>query len=151
MSINLFDAIVFVILVAFMLLSYVRGATRELLSLVGLVIGYWAGLKFHQDLGGMLEPIVQDLQLAELLSFVMILVAGYLVGAFVGGFREGRPRGLLNHLIGGGVGVLKGLVVSLALYWVVIAYVPPFQDELAASRSAPYLGLLLQYVTSLTL
>ena len=147
MSFNFFDLTLVVIIVAFAFFSYMRGALKELISLLGLAGGYWAATRYHNDLGKMLEPVVRDLSLAELLSFLMILALGYLVGTFAGGFGDfvrSKPPGFLSSIAGAAIGVLKGLVISLALVWLIDVYITAFQDEVAESSSAPYLARLLE-------
>jgi uncharacterized membrane protein required for colicin V production len=143
-----------VILAGFTLVSAVRGALKEALSLLGLAAGYWAGLRFHEEAGAAIAPIVQDQHLAELLAFLLLLAAGYLLGTFLGGATDNmasRSRGAFTVLMSGLIGMAKGLIVCLTLFWLVEAYIPPFQGELGASGSAPYLNWLLDWVQRMTL
>ena len=152
MSINFFDLVLIFICLAFALFSYMRGALKELASLIGLGAGYVAATRFHGEMGDMLVPIVRDEDLAYLLSYLMILALGYLVGSFVSGFGDlmrRTPPGLGNSFAGAFVGLLKGLVICMALVWVIDAYITPFQDEMAESSTAPYferiMDLLAEY------
>ena len=154
MGVNLFDVVFLVILVGFTLLGTVRGALKEGLSLIGLLLGYWAALSFHEEAGEALEPIVQDGDLARVLSFLLILGAGYLLGTFLGGATDNmatRSGGMGMALVAAAIGLLKGLIICMALLWVVNAFIPPFQDELWASAGAPYLESLLGWVEDVAL
>lgn len=149
MSVNLFDVIFCIVLLAFTLFSALRGAVRELLVLAGLVGGFLVATHYAKALAVQLNPLLRDQAAAELLAFVLLLVAGYLVGVFLASFgdlfRAGRP-GCLNHLAGGVLGFAKGITISLALYWAVIAYLPTFQDEMAGSVIGAWLGHLMAYL-----
>lgn len=146
LSANLFDLVLLVVLAAFALLSSMRGALKEFITLVGLAVGYWAGVRHFDTLGAAIEPIVQDASLAELLAFLILIALGYLVGTFLSGLsdlaRPGAPS-LPDRVIGTVVGLGKGVIICLALYWIIVAYITPFQDEVANSFSAPYLERLL--------
>ena len=154
MSVNLFDVVFLVILVGFTLLSTVRGALKEGLSLLGLAIGYWAALSFHEGAGEALTPVVQDGDLAVVLAFLLILGAGYLGGTFLGGATDNmatRSGGIGAALIAAAIGLVKGLIISMSLLWLVRTSIPPFQDELGASAVAPYLERVLGWVEGIAL
>lgn len=149
MSVNLFDVVFVIILLAFTLLSFLRGALRELLALLGLGGGFIVATQYAGPLARQLEPLLQDAAAAELLAFVLLMVLGYFVGVFLAGFsdmfRHG-PESTLSQVVGGAVGFVKGITISLALLWVVRRYVPAFQDELADSALGAWLGRLLDYL-----
>jgi membrane protein required for colicin V production len=146
LSINLFDVIFVVILISFTLLSYLRGVVKELIVLIGLAGGFVAATHYSKALAGQLNPLLQDPSAAELLAFVLLIVAGYLLGVFVAGFSDmfrRAPEGPLSQLAGGVVGFAKGVTICLALYWVIKVHIPAFQDELAGSVIGNWLGGLL--------
>ena len=148
MNFNLFDLVFLVILAGFGLIGTMRGVLKEALSLLGLAAGFWAGLRFHADAGSALVPIVRDDNLAELLAFLLMLAAGYLVGTFLGGMRDNaaRSRGTVDYAGSLVLGLLKGLVVCLSLYWVVDNYVPQFQGPLGDAMSAPRLEGIMDFL-----
>jgi uncharacterized membrane protein required for colicin V production len=148
LNFNLFDLVFLVILAGFGLIGTMRGVLKEALSLLGLAAGFWAGLRFHEDAGSALAPIVRDGKLAELLAFVLILTAGYLLGTFLGGMRDNtaRSRGMGDYAGSLVLGLLKGLVICLSLYWVVDNYVPQFQGSLSDAMSAPRLEGIMDFL-----
>lgn len=149
MSVNLFDVIFAIVVVAFTLLSLLRGVLRELLVLLGLVGGFLAGTHYARALAVQLNPLLQDRGAAELLAFVLLMVAGYLVGVFLASFSDLLRRdreGCVGHIAGGVLGFAKGVTISLALYWVVMTYIPSFQDEMAGSFIGALLGKLMAYL-----
>jgi membrane protein required for colicin V production len=154
LSINLFDVVLLVILVGFTLLGLVRGALKEGLSLLGLAVGYWAALSFHEDAGEALTPIVQDGDLAEVLAFLLILGAGYLGGTFLAGATDNmatRTGGPLAAVLAAVFGLGKGLIISISLIWLVNGYIAAFQDQLAGSSVALYLEQALGWVNDIAL
>ncbi len=150
MNLNIFDILFVALPVAFFLLGYVRGAWRELLSLAGVALGAVVAGRYHHMLATMLSALISDRDFASLLSFVLILLAGYLVGGFLGGIADQQTR---SHAPGGGERLLaalfggcKGGVLDLAVFWLVTAYIPAFQAELGGSRVAVAVGQLLGYL-----
>lgn len=149
MSVNLFDVVFGIVLLAFTALSLLRGVVRELLVLLGLAVGFLVATRYAEALAVQLNPLLQDQGAAQLLAFVLLMVAGYLVGVFLAGFGDlfRRTReGCLSHLAGGVLGFAKGVTISLALYWAVMAYIPAFQDEMAGSFIGGLLGRLMAYL-----
>jgi membrane protein required for colicin V production len=149
LSINLFDIVFVIILLAFTLLSFLRGAVKELLALLGLGGGFLAATHYAKPLAVQLQPLLADAGAAELLAFVLLMVLGYFVGVFLAGFSDmfrRTPESTLSQIVGGVVGFAKGVTISLALLWVVQVYIPAFQDEMADSAVGSWLGSLLAYL-----
>jgi len=145
LSQNLFDIVFIVILLAFTLFSYLRGATRELMTLVGLAGGFLAANWYAPALAERMSPFLPESNAAELLSFVLLMVAGYFIGVFLGGFGDTfrrQPEGDVSRLFASLIGFCKGIVVSLAMFWVVQTYLPSFQDEMGESWIGGRLGYL---------
>ncbi len=136
MNANVLDIVFVGLMASFGLLSVMRGAVRELLSLVGLIGGFILAHWFYVDLSTMMLPMLPDPALAELASFLAIFLVGYFLGIFLsglGGALRPHSHDLVNRGLGGLIGVAKGVVISLVLFWVINSYFPPFQDELRDS------------------
>lgn len=149
MSLNLFDIVFAIIILAFTMFSYLRGALRELLSLLGLAGGFLAATWYAPGLADQLQPFLPAGNAAELLSFVLIMVAGYFFGLFLGGFSDyfrRAPEGDLSRIIGGVIGFGKGATISLAVLWSVQTYLTTFQDEMVESWIGNVLVGLLDFL-----
>lgn len=150
LNVNVYDILFVALPVAFFLLGYVRGAWRELLSLAGVSVGAVLGARYHHELATQITRVFSDREFASLLAFVVILLAGYLVGGFLGSIADHQTR---THAPTGGerllaavFGGLKGVVLDLSIYWLVLSYIPPFQGELRDSRVADSVGQMLQFL-----
>ncbi len=151
---NVLDVVFVVLILSFTLLSVMRGAIKELLSLLGLIAGFLFANWFYKDLAGQVGGILPDPALAEVLSYLLILVVGYVGGMFLSGLGEAfRPyqSDLVNRSLGGVIGIIKGTTISLVLYWMIKSYIPPFQDELGESSLARELGRLFSFMEDLNL
>ena len=134
------------LILSFTLMSWIRGGLKEVLSLVGLGGGFLAAATFYPDLAAQLSAILPDQALGELLSFLMILILGYFGGTLLTGLIDSLGRHnsqTWNRVLGAGIGFCKGVLISMALFWVIDSYVPPFQDELAGSYVAEELARMI--------
>jgi len=153
-NINFFDAVFLGLLLIFFLLSYLRGMVKELFTLLGLVVGFMAGTWYAGALAVHLRPMLPDQEIADLLSFLLIMLGCYFMGIFLGGmsdfFRQ-EPMGPFSRMMGGIIGLAKGLVMSLTVYWVIVNYIPSFQNAMAESWMGARLGNLLLYLKQINL
>lgn len=148
MSINLFDAIFLIMALGFTVLSFMRGMLSEVLGLLGIALGFLAASWYAPNIAEIVRPLLPDAKTSELLAFILIMMAGYFLGRFLAGFGGlvmPTPKSFSGRVVGGVVGFGKGVVFSLALFWVVKSYIPPFQDELARSRIGGMLGEIIGY------
>ena len=124
------------------LLSFLRGLTRELISLAASVGGIIAALWFYNDVARWFEPYTKTVEVAQLAAFLSILVAAIVAGGIVSAIagRMVKAAGLrgADRLLGASFGLVKGLLLSLALVLALVAF-PPGREIAERSRLAPYL------------
>jgi uncharacterized membrane protein required for colicin V production len=151
LSINVFDVLFVAVPLVFFVLGFVRGPGRELFSLLGVAAGAVLAGHYHRPVADRLAGFLPDRDFAALAVFLLILLLGYLVGAFAGGFmdqrhQQGAPT-TGGRLLAGLFAGAKGIVLCWAVLWLVQAYVPPFRHELSQSRVAPTLEAGLAILT----
>ena len=152
MSDILFDAIFLILMLGFTILSFMRGMIKEVLGLLGIALGFLAANWYAPNLAEIVRPLLPFDKTPELLSFFLIMMAGYFVGRFLSGFGGlimPFTKSLSGRVIGGVIGFGKGLVFSLAVFWVVRYYIEPFQDELNLSNIGKVLGEIIDYFQQL--
>ncbi|MCU1237960.1 MAG: Colicin production protein, partial [Candidatus Solibacter sp.] len=94
--------------------------------------------------GGMLKPYISSPVVANACGFAIvfcgILLAGAVVSYIVGKFLNATGLSLVDHALGGGLGLLRGLVYSIAIIMGAMAFSrgtkPP--EAIVDSRLAPY-------------
>ena len=144
---NLFDIVFLGLLIIFFLLSYMRGMVQEIFTLLGLVGGFLVANWFAGTIAQYLSPLIPDAQIAGLIAYGLIILLGYYVAVFLGGvsdFYRNEAESGLHRLIGGVIGILKGLILSLALYWVVLNYIPAFHPDLKRSWMGDFMATLIR-------
>lgn len=134
------DAVLAVILVVSILVGLWRGLVFELMALVGWVVAYvlaqayspWAAARWA--IGG--EGTALNQGIAFALTFVGVLIAWALLARLVRLLVRATPLTLLDRLLGALFGVLRGLLLLLAIATVValtpVAKSPDWQASLGA-------------------
>ncbi|MCP4713961.1 MAG: CvpA family protein [Deltaproteobacteria bacterium] len=129
---NAFDWIIIAIIGFFAVKSLLRGATREIFSLLALVLAsILAGRYYAFPVPFLKQYIPSDNGLA-ILSFVIVFAGVYfcitLIGWLLSRFLKFIRLGLLDKTAGACVGVCKAYVVACCLVCVVVLL--PSQREL---------------------
>lgn len=145
------DLVLLGMLAASVLLGLWRGLVYELLSILGWVAAYlgaplaapWIVPWLPQERLG--EPLSQALALV--IGFVAILVVWGLAARLLQFLIHATPLNLIDRLLGGGFGVLRGLLLCL-LATVLVSMTPavrsaPWQQ----SQLAPWLDASLQWIS----
>jgi len=154
--VNWLDAIIILILAWFTLTSLRAGFLRELLSLLGLLVGIYLAGRHYGVVAEFLFPrYVRALNLAKVLGFLGIMAATWAVASFLAlAAHKGADILLLgwaDHLAGMVFGFLKGaLLVEGTLIFLARFPIPELQGVLRVSslatlflRCAPVLSKLL--------
>ena len=151
---NILDWIIIVISAFFVIKALRKGFLRELGSLVGLVVAIWGGFYFYQTLADFLRRVVgkQDFWW-ETLSFIICFAIIYFiiitVAARLSKVLYPSAMSGLNRLLGGLVGLVKGLILCFIIINLIMMMQPAAnsfsQDQLIPddlvgnSYLAPYI------------
>jgi len=146
--VNWLDIVLVVVLAFSTLQSLRKGFSREIVglaaSLAALVLGMW----FYGMAGSFIAPYVSSARTANLLGFVLVVVAVLLLGSLVGWIvsRFLRTIGLsfFDRLLGAAFGLLRGLLITIAVLTAVMAFGPrtvndPAPEAVVHSKIAPYI------------
>jgi membrane protein required for colicin V production len=118
-----FDFVVVAIVVLSALFGYARGFVRVIVSLLALVFAAILAIQLAVPIGAMLPDFGETPAMRYIAAFALIAIVVLIVGALLGSllFRLVRAIGLgfLDRLLGGVVGVARGVV--LVVIGVVIA------------------------------
>lgn len=121
-----------------------KGLARSLIGLAAVVAGLLCGLWFYGMVGSLFYEYLNSRRLAHLVGFLSILIGVVLVGmllaALAARLLKWARLSWLDHLMGGGFGLLRGAVVAAALLVAIMAFAPkPPPRSVANSRLAPHL------------
>ncbi len=142
---NWLDAVLIFILAASIFTSFRKGLSRELIGLVAVVLALLLGIWFYGLAGSFLIPYLSSRGLANLAGFFIVsfgvMLLGSLISHVVGRFLRVTGLRFVDHALGAGFGVLRGLLVAVALVTGIMAFStdadhPP--QAVVNSRVAPY-------------
>ena len=132
-----------------------RGFTREIIGLVASVLALALGMWFYGTAGYYLLPYASSRTMANAGGFVVVFCGVLLVGALVsyvaGRFVRVTGLSIVDHLLGAGFGLLRGLLFAIAIIMGVMAFSrgdkPP--EAIVNSRMAPYVVDAARVVVSM--
>lgn len=144
-GLNLVDLAIAVLGAFFLLRALLRGFVREVLGLLGLVAAVLLSAAFYQPLGGFLERVAgmpgsywYAVAFASIL--VVVFVAFTYLGLGLARLIHAGPFSLLDRLLGGAVGLAKGLLVCYLLLNLLLFLTPLATPEAVRNSTlAPHL------------
>jgi len=141
---NWLDFVLAIILVASGVAGFRRGFSRQIIGLISGVLALLLGIWFYGSVGFYLMPYASSRTLANAGGFAVVfcgvLLLGTLVSFVVGRFLRVTGLSIVDHFLGAGFGLLRGLLFAIAIVMGVMAFSrgdkPP--DTIVNSRIAPY-------------
>jgi membrane protein required for colicin V production len=153
-AMNSIDIIIIVVALLFGGLGLYWGFIRQILALVGLIAGVVFASRFGGAAADALSSFVSNEMLAGMLGFVIVLVAisgaASLLASLLQRFAGLLFLGPLDHLIGGLLGLLQGLLACTV--FVLLGATFPlslWMPAVAESRLAPTLVRLFSFLIPL--
>jgi membrane protein required for colicin V production len=141
---NWLDVALLLILVGSVVTSFSTGLAREVVGLVSMVAALLLAIWFYGTAGSFLQPYVSSPGVANFCGFLMVFCGVLILGAIVGRVlrRMMRVVGLsfVDRLLGAGFGMVRGLLISIAVVLALLAFTPGKSPPNAVvhSRVAPY-------------
>ena len=126
---TLFDLIVLVLLGVSALVGFVRGATRELITVIAFIVAALAAvflLRFTGPIArGAIDPNWAGNAAAILIVFLAVYILLRVAGAAITSASPDRGAGHVDRIAGIGVGLLRALVLIGVFHLVFHAATPP--------------------------
>ncbi|WP_161630028.1 CvpA family protein [Desulfogranum mediterraneum] len=142
---SLFDIFVVLILLFFLIRGLWIGCVRQLAAFFALVGGYWLAARYHGELAPLVDHFLDEPKLIFLVSVIALFMVAVLVFTLLGKLLHKVVQitlmGWFDRLLGGGLGVLKGLVISSLLYMFLASSLSASNSLLGRSFTVPYLQL----------
>ncbi|HVV47990.1 MAG TPA: CvpA family protein [Bryobacteraceae bacterium] len=139
------------LLVAILLFSVVaaarRGFSREVIGLAATAVALVLAMWFYGLAGSYLTPWIHSDRTANLIGFLLVVLAVLLCGSMIGWIvhRFLRTIGLsfFDRLLGAAFGLVRGILIAVALLTAFTAFGPRFDsqtvpDAMLHSRIAPW-------------
>lgn len=150
---NFFDILFSITIVFFLVLSVSRGGLREFISTFSIVFGYYAAEKFHPKYMSTTLNYLNNVSQAKIVTYFAIFAAIVLVGMVLSSLIKvlisfKRPT-FVSRLIGGLLGLTKGLLICLLVFFIVEGYIPSYLDDLYNSFYSPWLQNIRHFINGI--
>jgi membrane protein required for colicin V production len=151
---NWLDVVLALILAASVVTSFRKGLSREVIGLVAVVLALLLAIWFYGTAGALFAPYLSSPAAAHFAGFLAVfcgvLLAGALVSAVVGRFLRITGLSIIDHILGAGFGLARGVLIAVALITGLMAFSttgPP--PSVVQSRTAPYVVDAARLVASM--
>ena len=143
---TVFDYAVLAIVAFSVLLSIIRGLTREVLALLAWAVGFIIAGVFAADVAQLLAPEVPDERVRLLAAFagvfLAVLLAMSLIALLISKLVKGAGLGVEDRLLGGVFGLARGvLVVTVLVLAAGLTALPRQPEWRTAVLSGPFEAL----------
>ena len=146
-----FDIFVSVVLGISLIFSLMKGFVREIFSLLAYVGGYFTAVKYQATLAKILMASIPSKPIAKLAAFAAIYIVTAIIISLMGKIAKGMlwsgtDLSMFDRLLGGIVGVARGVAIMLAVTFP-LQFFPEVSKKLTEdSYTAPYLAKVLKFV-----
>lgn len=136
---NWLDVILIVILIVTSFLGIIKGLVKQLFGLLAVIIGLILALGFYSQVSWLYRRLISNEVLSHFLGFITIFLAvlciGWLSSRTLSKLIKG-PLKLLNKVLGGGLGLLKGILVCSVVVFALLVF-PISKKALKESQLSP--------------
>jgi len=140
MSFNWIDIVLLVILAVTVLLGVFKGFVKQVIGLLAVLIGLILAVNYYKVGAEFFHTWINNDTLNSFLGFIAIFFIVILMGgvlSFIFMKMMKGPLKLINQLLGGAIGLLKGVLICGVLVFGLFVF--PFnKDALHQSLLAPY-------------
>ncbi len=148
---NFFDLCVLTIVGFCLVRGGFKGLVREISGIVGVVAGFYGANTYYPQLMPYIDSWISSPQLQKLvcffLLFCLILIAVGLVAALIHNLLKIVFLGWVDRTFGVIFGAAKGILITTVLFIMITSFVPNGSNQMAASRTAPYLAQVADALT----
>ncbi len=141
---NWLDVVLALVLVGSVVTSFSTGLAREIVGMVSMLAALVLAIWFYGTAGSFLQPYVSSPGVANFCGFLMVfcgvLILGAILGRAMGRLMRVAGLSFVDRLLGAGFGLVRGLLISIALVLALLAFTPGKSPPNAVvdSRVAPY-------------
>jgi membrane protein required for colicin V production len=128
--VTLFDFIAILILAVSAVIGFVRGATREVMTVLAFILAVLISIYALRFTGPIFRQSIETNWLANALAIIVVFIAAFILIRMVGYALTRRIHtthalGTLDRMVGVGFGVVRALVLLGVFYLVFNAATPP--------------------------
>jgi membrane protein required for colicin V production len=141
---NWLDIVLLIVLVGSVVTSFSTGLAREVVGLISMVAALVLAIWFYGTAGAFVAPYVSSPGIANFCGFLIVfggvLIVGALLGRLFGRLLRVAGLSFMDRLLGAGFGLVRGLLICIAVVLALLAFTPGKSTPTAVvhSKVAPY-------------
>lgn len=148
---NWIDVILISILALTIILGVIKGFVKQVFGLLAVIIGLILALGFYSQASRIYLRFISNEVLAHFLGFLsiflIVLCLGWVSSYTLSKFIKG-PLKLLNNILGGGLGLLKGILICGVVVFALLVF-PISKKALKESALSPVCLQMTRAIISL--
>jgi len=129
-----------------------RGSIKEITSIVGVFVGFYAAYTYYPLLGKWLSQFIVNQPylniVSFLLAFAIVFLAVGLVGVILKHLLKGASLGWSDRILGGLLGTLKAALVVSVLLIPIMTFLPQNHSLIKDSILAPYVTIASETIVA---
>ncbi len=147
---NWLDVVILLSMIVIIVRGVWVGFSRAVSALLGVILGFWFAGNYYGIVAHRLSPWIKTAPWQGIVAFILLFFLVYLVlmvaGILVQGFFQVLRLGWVDRLLGGVVGLIKGLILAAVLIFLLTVFLPSDSKLLRESVLYPALGKAAQSI-----
>lgn len=141
-----FDLLLIAVVIASALLAFIHGIIKEIFSLAAWIVGLGAAILLAGTVGNWFPVDMLGVpHLRYVVAFLLVLIGVLVIGALLGTLLKTGAKaiglGMLDRLLGGIFGVLRGALIAMIIVLVFASTAMAHEPWFAKSTLVPHLLL----------
>lgn len=149
LEINLLDIAVGIFLLFFLGRGLMRGLTREVSGLVGIVGGLALARRFQHKIQPSMEPLFSDPNVAAGMAFALIFILTVMAAAFLASalrrFMNMTMTSWIDHFLGALGGLAQGLLLANLFFFLIQGFFPDL-TLIKSAQSTLFFNSMIDYL-----
>lgn len=140
MIFNWLDIVLFVVICVTLVIGIIKGLVRQVIGLLAVIVGLILALVYYPYIAYLFGRVISSQVLSHFLGFISIFFAILCLGGVMSWLVSKLIKGplkFMNHLLGGGLGFIKGVLICGVLVFALLVF-PINVKALENSFLAPY-------------
>ena len=148
---NTLDIVILVILVATLVLGLIKGLVRQVIGVAAVIAGLVLAARYYDRVAAVFGRAFTTEKWASIVAFAVVFIVVLLVGSLISFLVRKLlpgPLRLADHLFGGVLGIVQGVLIGGVIVFALLAF-PVNKQLVTESRLAPYCHWLTKVMVQL--
>jgi membrane protein required for colicin V production len=143
---NTLDILIVVIVGFCLVRGMFRGIVKEITSIIGVFVGFYAAYTYYPVVGNWFSGIITNKSYLNILSFFITFTIWFLAVGFVGVvlkyLLKAVALGWADRILGGTLGIVKAVLIASVLLVPLTTFLPQKSPVIKNSFFAPHVSTL---------